>query len=113
MVASVSPSPTVYVSPAAAGDGLGDGLGGGDGDGAIVGGFATGDGLAGAAAGADVGVGVAPPTHPQAASRVVPTISEWTSQRGFGIASILDMVLQRYALDGSGATDFGVTDAES
>ena len=74
MVASVSPSATVYDSPAA-GDGLGDGLGEGEGGDGTVG-LLAGDGLAtGGVAPAGVGVGGAPPTQPQAVTSTVPTIS--------------------------------------
>ena len=99
IVASVSPSPTTYVSPAAAGDGLGEGLGDGDESGGGATGLLSGDGLAVATTGANVGVGGLPPIQPQAVSSTVPTISPWTVQRGVGITSLQFMLTLQYGFD--------------
>ena len=119
IVARVSPSATVYDSPAA-GDRLGDGLGDGDAtDGGADGGSGgigvlAGDGLAaGAVTVVDVGAGGFPPTHPQAMIRTVPTTSAWTSQRGFRTERIQIIVTQPYGLVWVGATVFGINDAGS
>lgn len=95
MVASVSPSATVYVSPPAAGEGLGDGLG--DGGGGAPGRIADpwaglGDGTATRVAAGGVGVGVAPPTQPQAMIKTMPTMSPWTVHRVFGRESFLNIL---------------------
>lgn len=98
MVASVSPSATVYVSPPATGEGLGDGLGDGDGGtpgapGRIADPWAgLGDGGATSVAAGAVGVGVAPPTQPQAKIKTIPTIKPWRVHRVFGRASFLNIV---------------------
>jgi hypothetical protein len=79
----VSPSATVYDSPApAAGDGLGDAPGEGDADGEMIVALPLGDGLgdattlvAGPVTPPGVGVGVEPPSQPQAARNTVPMTS--------------------------------------
>lgn len=116
MVASVSPSATVYVSPAAAGDGLGDGLG--DGDGGALGTMGPpdvglGDGGVTSVAAGSVGVGAAPPTQPQAMMSTVPTIKLWTVQRAFGRASFLNILEEPYVLSRACATVFRTFGARS
>src|SRR5688572_17261371 len=111
MVASVSPSATVYDSPAASGDGLGDGLGEGDAGGGSAG-LLSRAGL-GDGAGAGAGVGGLPPTQPQAITSTVPTIIAWTSQRARGMESLVIIVMQPYGLSCAGATVSGQIESRS
>ncbi len=114
IVASVSPSATVYVPPAA-GDGLGEGLGDGEGgtDGGNRPGAGLGDGVATGELAGGVGVGVPPPIQPQAVISTVPTSCPWTIQRGFGRSKCLSMMVLPYGSDLACATVFTPIDAES
>jgi hypothetical protein len=72
-----------------------------------------GDGAVTSVAAGSVGVGALPPTHPQAMIRTVPTIMEWTVQRGFGLESFLNILGEPYALNGNDATVFRMFGAGS